>query len=221
MNHEVADVNSKLNTYRKRMYKPTSRSDLMYMLQNKTKIVTYDELLEYNSFNELMEEFGSCIILYPNRSDPSCGHWCCIFIIPGTDRVEYFDPYGCFLEEPIKEYNDEERSEIEKDENNQDITKKQKFGERRLLEPKLRELLLKSDYVDNLYWNETPFQNVECGANTCGLWNVLRLKNSHLPELEFRKIFFDLPSNSNPPVLPDLVVSSIICSLYPEMCENN
>lgn len=196
----------RLNVYRKRMYKPTSRSDLLYMLQDKIKIVTYDELLEYETFDELMKDFGSCIILYPNRSDPTCGHWCCIFIIPGTDRVEYFDPYGCFLEDPIKEFNDEEREEV-KDKDN-----------RRILEPKLKELLLKSDYIDNLYWNETPFQNTECGASTCGLWNVIRLKNSHLPELEFKKIFFDLPSNSSPPVLPDLVVSSLICNLYPEMC---
>ncbi len=203
-------ANNRLSVYRQRMYKPTSRSDLLYMLQNKIKIVTYDELLQYETFEDLMKEFGSCVILYPNRSDPSCGHWVSIFIIPGTDRVEYFDSYGCFIEEPVKEYNEEERE--------QSVIENPEKDNRRILEPKLRDLLLKSDYMDNLHWNETQFQNLELGASTCGLWNVIRLKNSHLPELEFRKIFFDLPSNSNPPVLPDLLVSSLICNLYPEMC---
>lgn len=186
---------SKLDTFRERMFKPTSKSDLSYMLNDKVKIITYSQLDDFSSFSDLIHPYNACILLYPNYNDPNIGHWCCVFV--RNNVCEYFDPYGCYIDEPIGDYN--QTSKID--------------GIRRV-EPKLLKLLVDSEYAHNVFWNETAFQNEDLGSQTCGLWNVLRLKNSHLPELEFKKIYYDLPNKSN--IAPDLLVSAIICSLFPE-----
>ena len=78
---------STLDKYRARMYKPTSRKDLYYMLDDAVKIVTYDELNSFNSLDELLEPYQSVIILYPGETDPDVGHWVALFAIPGSDAT--------------------------------------------------------------------------------------------------------------------------------------
>lgn len=187
-----------LEKYRARMYKPTSRNDLMYMLGNKCRIITYDELSNFNSFSELMDPYQCCILLYPNHDDPEVGHWCCCFIMPGTNIVQYFDSYGAYIDEPVGEFN------------------KDAVHERKRIEPKLLELLASSPYADNVWWNETIFQSEDKATTTCGLWTVVRLKNNHLTENEFATLYYDTPVKEG--VLPDLLVSAVICKLFPEKC---
>lgn len=196
----MEEATAQLEKYRARMYKPTSRSDLKYMLDNAVKIVTYDELLEYKTLQELLSPYQSVIILYPNNQDPEIGHWCCIFVIPGTDRLEYFDSYGCYIDSMITDDEDE------------DILHKPTK-----IEPKLLKLLIESPYGDNVWWNETAFQSTRLATATCGLWVVLRLKNNHMTEDQFKKLYYDGPTAAK--ILPDLMVSTIICDMYPEMAK--
>jgi hypothetical protein len=185
-----------LEKYRDRMFRPTSRNDLNYMLDNKVKILTYDQLDNYTSFDELMNPYHALIILYPNADDPEVGHWCCCYIMQGVDnRVEYFDSYGAYIDEPVGEYNKGIRSP-------------------RKIEPKLLDLIKDSPYADRIWWNEIPFQSESEATATCGLWCVARLKNTHLTEEGFATLYFDLPVKQK--VLPDLLVAGVICNLYPE-----
>jgi hypothetical protein len=191
---------SQLEKYRERMYKPTSRSDLQYMLNDKVKIINYDELMKYTTFKDLMDPYQSVIILYPNADDPEVGHWCCIFIIPGTNRCEYFDPYGAYIDNPVEEYNEEMES----------------LHQRRRIEPKLLELLIDSPYGDNCWWNETPFQSIDIASQVCGLWCAYRLKNNHLTEKDFKRLYFDTPTSQG--IVPDMLIAALTCDQYPDLC---
>jgi hypothetical protein len=188
---------AELEKYRARMLAPTSRKDLEYMLDNRVKIVSYDELQDYKSFRELMDPYQAVIILYPNHNDPDIGHWVTCFIMPGSNIVQYFDSYGCYPDEPVGEFNEDA------------------IHERKRIEPKLLELLIDSPYADNVYWNETPFQSETIATSTCGLWCVFRLKNNHLTEDGFKKLYYDAPVNGG--ILPDLLVATLTCELYPEI----
>lgn len=199
MLENIMETPSELEKIRARMYAPTSKKDLEHMLNGKSRIVVYDQLNDYTSFKDLIEPYQSLIILYPNADDPEIGHWTCIFVIPGTDRVEYFDSYGAYIDEPVGEYNKDKKA----------------LHDPQRIEPRLLELLAASPYADNLYFNETPFQSEDHASQTCGLWVVLRLKNNYLKEEAFEKEYFDIPTNAG--VLPDLLAAAMILEMYPEM----
>lgn len=214
MNHEQKQISDnealldELDSYERRMLAPTSKRDIKFMLSNACKVVLYEDLETYDSLDELLAPYQSVVILYPNSIDPdddenTVGHWCTIFKSTSGDRVEFFDSYGSYIDNNIKLVND-------------DIL--DKFHKPHLLEPKLLKLLYESPYCDNVHWNETEYQCSTCDTQTCGLWCVARLKNKHLNEYEFKKIYHDGPlSDPSLPILPDLLVSGLICNLYPEM----
>lgn len=186
----------------KLMYEPTSSRDLLDMLDNKVNIVTYDELKNIQSFQQLMEPYQSAIILYPNYADPNIGHWICVFVQPGMNRVQYFDSYGCFIDDPILEFN----KDVKKDDTIQYPSTRNK------LEPLLVKLLLDSPYKDSVYFNETPFQDLDKGTSTCGLWCVIRIKENHMSENEFKKLYYDYPLEHD--ILPDILITGVIYNLF-------
>lgn len=199
----ISNLNSEdmLEVYRDRMFEPTSKKDLEYMLDGKVKIVTYNELDNFNDIQELLDPYQATIILYPNHEDPNFGHWICIFRMCGESNniLQYFDPYGAYVDEPISDFNEKAKT----------------LREPQRMEPRLIDLILNSIYKDTTEWNECPFQSDEIAVSTCGLWNVMRLKNNHLNEHGFKKQFYDAPRSMN--ILPDLLVSAMVVDLYPEM----
>lgn len=188
---------SELDNIRRIMYKPTSGQDLEYMTDGRANIVSYEELQNYNTFDELVGEDGAAIILYPNAGT-NVGHWTCVFVMPYTGAVQFFDSYGISPDEELDEYNSDPNT----------IHKRQRFP------PKLLDLLLKSQYADSVFWNEYPMQSLDKATNTCGLWCVFRLKNRSLTENEFKKLFYDIPYNSG--ISPDLALSRLTSIHYPE-----
>lgn len=192
-----APEETKLDKYRKLMYAPTSRDNLLYMLDGRTNVYTYDELKDINSLEQLLSPYGSAILLYPN-SNSDMGHWTCIFNMPGTGRIEFFDSYGGYIDDMIGEYNEDMK-----------VLRRPKR-----IEPKLLELMIASPYED-FHYNEVPYQSDKIASNCCGLWTVMRLKNNMLTDDQFRKEFYDLPTSLN--LLPDLFVSQLIYKLYPEL----
>jgi len=187
-----------LDKIRRRMYTPSSRGDIMMMLDSKVKVITYDQISNYETLEKLLEPFYSVVMLYPNGQDESVGHWCCLFTNIGTERLEVFDSYGAYIDEPVEKYN-------------LDVMHK-----KHKLEPELLKLILESKYADNTHYNDMPYQSNKVATATCGLWTVMRLKNKHLVDEEFQKIWYDLPVENG--ILPDLVVSDVTCHLYPMMC---
>lgn len=190
---------SELDYYREIMYSPTSREDLEYMLDNQVHIVSYQELLTFNTLDDLLEDYGAAIILYPNAGT-NVGHWCCIFFMPGTDIIQFFDPYGVYPDDQLDDFNYDSDT----------IHKRTQFP------PKILELLLDTPY--RVRYNEFPLQNLSLAANTCGLWCVFRLKNRSLTEEQFKKLFYDVPVNKN--ISPDLALSRLTSIVYPEYRPN-
>lgn len=195
-----------IDTYKRRMYRPTSKKDLEYMLSGKCKIILYSELDQYNAIDELLNPFGCCIILYPSPTDEDIGHWTCTFRVPGADdldqelKYEYFDSYGCTIDDPIEKYN----------------KTKTMLHKRGRIEPKLLKLMAEANHEGKyLNYNETPFQSNEFETSTCGLWCVMRLKENHLNEDHFRGEYYELPKGMD--LEPDFFISAKICKLYPEM----
>lgn len=202
----------KLERIRARMFKPTSRSDLQYMLDGRAKIVPYAELAGYRTLEELLEPYQTVILLYPSPNDTEVGHWVTFFVMPGTDFIQYFDSYGCDVDEPVGDYNEEKRREEEGLAPRNPDTIRQP----RRIEPYFTELLLASRYADRAAFNETPFQSDEVATATCGLWCVARIKNNYLGEDGFRRLYLETAEAHG--LDPDLLVSAVICDLYPEMC---
>lgn len=193
-----------LEKIRQRMYEPTSRKDIQYMLNGKVRVIEYTDLGSFSTLEELLEPYMSVVILYPNPPpDNEVGHWCCLFTNTGTERLEFFDSYGAYVDEKIGEYDDV--LEVSKD----------LMHTPRKIEPRLLDLILESRYADNVHWNDTEYQSSTIATNTCGLWCVARLKNKHLNEYEFKKIYLDIPISRN--ILPDSLVSEVILELHSEM----
>ena|ERR1700722_2225846 len=210
-----------------RMLYPTSKRDILFMLGGACKVVTYDELDQYNTLTELLNPYQNVVILYPNAPEPDedpddvVGHWCCIFKSSSGDRIEFFDSYGSYIDDKIKDYDHDidEMYGSESDEEGGEKTYERldRFHKPHHLEPKLLKLLYSSD-CENVHWNDCEYQCSDCDSQTCGLWCVARLKNKHLNESQFKSIYHDGPLNDPKfPVLPDILVSGVISMLYPEM----
>lgn len=198
----VRSPSEELEKIRSLMFRPTSRNDLLCMLDHKVNIVTYDQLQSYDTFEQLMDPYNCCIILYPSPTDPDVGHWCCVFVMPGQGgHVEFFDSYGSFVDEVAVEYSNTRRKQIPN---------------------KLSELLVESPYADKVWWNETPFQSDPedpdspsgLSTATCGFWCVVRLKCNSYNENAFKKLYYDLPLENG--LIPDQLVCAVIHMLYPE-----
>lgn len=187
---------------RKRMFTPTRREDLLFMLDNKCRCVIYNEIEQFKTLDELLEPYGCVIILYPNYPDSNMGHWCCLFTNNSGTYLEFFDSYGAYIDDKIAEYD-------ELQENDTRMHKPTK------IEPTLLKLILESKHK-NVHFNDTPYQLDDIDTCTCGLWVVLRLKTKQYNEVAFRKMAFDLPISQG--VDPDLMVSELTCHLYPELC---
>lgn len=190
-----------LEKYRNRMLRPTSKKDLLYMLGDAVKIIKYEEIENFATLKDLLDPFQAVILLYANANDEEVGHWACIFVMPGTNILQYFDSYGCYIDDKIRTFNEADEKVL--------------MHEQKRIEPKLVNLILESPYADSVYWNEYAFQTNSIATSTCGCWCVLRLKNNHLDEEGFKKVYLDLPTKQN--ILPDLLVATIICDTYPEM----
>jgi hypothetical protein len=198
--NEIERASQTINKIRARMYTPTSRKDIEYMLGGQVRVIAYDELDNFNTIEELLYPYMSVVILYPNGPQGDVGHWTCCFTSIGSDRLEYFDSYACFIDSKIEEYN-----------NGDD-----RFHRPQPIYPRLLELILNSHYAHNMHYNEYEFQSANIATACCGLWCVVRLKSKHLNENMFRKLWLDLPVAGK--VLPDFLVSYMTCKWFPEMC---
>jgi hypothetical protein len=70
---------------------PLSDDDIRKVLGNDIKIWNYPQLKNLNDINEMFDEKGRAILLYPNIS-PTSGHWTAL--LNKKDSIETFDPYG-------------------------------------------------------------------------------------------------------------------------------
>jgi hypothetical protein len=76
---------------------PLSDTDIRKVLGSNIKIWNYPQLGGLERVEQMFDDQGRAIILYPN-SGPSSGHWCCL--INKRNGIHYFDSYGEEPEEP-------------------------------------------------------------------------------------------------------------------------
>jgi hypothetical protein len=182
------------------MYEPISRKDMEYMMAGKTKVISYEELHNFQSLGELLSPYQNVVVLYSSPSNPDVGHWCCMFA--SGDYCEFFDSYGCMIDDKIQQYNEYVQSHPT-------------MHKQHVLEPVLLHLLLNSEYADNFHYNEFVYQSKDYQTATCGYWCILRLKNKHMNEYQFSKLYYDLPHEYD--IMPDEFAVARINTLFPEI----
>lgn len=156
---------------------PLSSEDIEKLLDGKTRIMSYKQLMKHKNINEVLEPFGSVVILLESRDN--FGHWLCL--IKRGDTIEFFDPYG------IKP--DNQRAFIPA------AYKKQHYPEKYLVK-----LLLNSRY--KIRYSEFKLQDInDSEISTCGRWCCMRIIFKDLDEYQFKKLF------TGKSLKPDLLVT--------------
>ncbi len=158
---------------KKSINKSFSARDILDMVDHKANLITYPQLLKYETIDEAMGKYGALVLLYETRE--YYGHWCTIFKL-NKNTLEFFDPYGIIIDDELKFINKKFRQE-----SNQDF-------------PYLTKLLYNSKY--KITYNHHQFQKYGHNINTCGRWVSLRLIFRKLSLKQFIKLF-DLKGINN------------------------
>jgi hypothetical protein len=153
---------------------PLKSSDIKNIFNGKIKILLYSDIAKYNSIEELLHPYGRVIFLYYWKNEPTqYGHWCCCFY-NGRGNIEYFNSFGGFIDETLKDIDYKFRKE-----NNQDYKH-------------LTALMLKHN--GDIEYNDKQLQK-KVGTATCGRWCCYRMQRMDLNIDEFQKIFNNIKTN--------------------------
>ena len=119
------------------------------------KIVKYNELKEYKTFNDLLPSHDSFIIVLI-ESEYNSGHWCCLFRTK-TDDIYWMDSYGVkpdgelkFIPERMRKLLGENSNELQR--------------------------LMKTIPKDKFHYFKERLQTMKDGVNTCGRWCMFFIK---------------------------------------------
>lgn len=137
----------------------------MKLINNKANLVTYPELVKYNSIDDALGPYKACIILY--LTSKNYGHWCCLF--RKGNVIYFFDSYGIFIDDELK-FTDENFRKA----NNQYY-------------PHLTYLLHKSPY--KIDYNNHKLQSENGNITTCGRFVGCRLILRNLNNDQFASLF--------------------------------
>lgn len=149
---------------------PLSDSDMKKMIPT-LKVVTYTELLNANSLDDILDEKGRLMLLYLTESAMQ-GHWVCLLKLRDKPVVEYFDPYGGFKADGEKKWiSKEKQREFGQDTNH------------------LTKLLKSSPYT--IKSSKVKFQKDKADVNTCGRHCLTRLYFKHLDLKQYAKMVED------------------------------
>lgn len=145
--------------------KALSGSDILKLLNGRTRVMKYSELSKVDDINQLLFGYDSCVILILSKEN--YGHWVCL--TRNNNILEFFDSYGYFIDDPIYFKN---TSKYFRTVNKQDY-------------PHLTYLLLKNsnDYV--ITYNELVFQKTAPNISTCGRHVVCRIRYKKMDLYEY------------------------------------
>lgn len=147
------------------MKKSLSDSEITDYLDGKCKILTYEQLCDYDNIFDAMGPYEALVLLYLTRE--RYGHWCCCFT--QDNSIVFFDSYSAIPDDEL-DY----------------IPKKvrDRFCENY---PHLTKLLYESERP--IEYNEFVLQAKGNGISTCGRWTCVRLKYRDIPTSNFAKLF--------------------------------
>lgn len=154
--------------------------DIMDIVKGQVNIYEYKDLANYSNIDDILHTYGACIILYELRQ--GFGHWVLLHKV-SNNTLEFFDPYGMYIDEELKFIDPHMRSVLGED------------------VPHLTHLIENSSYhiIENTY----RFQEVKSDVNTCGRHVSVRLRFRDLHLNEYIKLF------KNSKLNPDEWVSAL------------
>ena len=165
------------------MEKALSGNEMMRIVKNKAKLLTYPQLKQYKTLDDLMKPYGAVILLY--LTHPNYGHW--VGIIQHPDRIEMFDSYGIVPDDELKFASMKFREDND------------------MISPYLLNLFAKSGLP--VEYNSDKLQKFAQGVNTCGRWVALRILLRNMDLKEFVKFVKKMRKEGIPP--DELVVKLI------------
>lgn len=145
-----------------------SGEDIMRMCKNKVKIISYEDMENYKTLDDIFDINNATIILY--ETSDHFGHW--TLLLKDKNYLEFFDPYGLKPDEELN-YDNKYNKRIHNG----------------VTVAHLTHLLNESDY--KLNYNRKRLQQFLKDVNTCGRWCVARVLLRHFTLSEFQKLFTD------------------------------
>lgn len=166
-----------------------SDKDVLELTNYKTNLYTYPELAQFNNINEMLGEYGCCVILFLTKWH--YGHWTACFRV-NENTIEFFDSYG---------YMPDDEKEFIEDNFMKDSNQNRNY---------LSELLYKSGC--KIIYNEYKLQKRIKGINTCGKHCCVRINNRLIPHKKYCEMLINKKYN------PDFLVTAI-CLEYKNKME--
>ena len=145
------------------MEKPLSNTDIERKLNNKTRVIKYNELRNFSTIEQLLYPYGNAIILYPTGVD--IGHWTCVvysYNSKGEKIIEFFDPYGISVDNEFK-YSAKKCPHY------------------------LAYLLYQTPY--KIEYNDNKLQKFCKNISTCGRHVINRVLNKDIPLKDYNKLY--------------------------------
>lgn len=146
------------------MNKSLSNTDILNLLHGQTNVIKYADLANYNSVHDVLDPYGSAVILYPAETLDN-GHWTCLLYSvnkKGQRVVEFFDPYG--------------------------FSPDTEFRKTKIKLPRfLARLLMTSEMP--LEYNNHRIQKVANNIATCGRHCVNRIRNADMDIDTYKRLF--------------------------------
>lgn len=143
-----------------------SNKDISKFFGGKVNVLTYDQVSDCQTIEEVLGPDDRAVILYFWQTDPILGHWCAVFKTP-RNTIEFFNSFGSV---PDKTLNDIP------------IGFKKQHGEGFKT---LTKLLYNSP--NQIEYNNKCFQAND--SSTCGRYCVLRLCCADIPIEQFQHLF--------------------------------
>ena len=138
-----------------------SDDNMRKICEGEVNILSYRDVMQCESLDDVLGEFGAAIILY--ETEPQYGHWVSLMSV-GKGVVEFFDPYGKRPDSQL-----------------------QYIPASMHCEPVLQELCDAAGA--KLIWNEVPLQSETSHISTCGRWSSVRVAMRFMTLQQFQNFF--------------------------------
>lgn len=145
--------------------KAFSGNDVLDLVDGESKLVRYPDLYKYDTIEEVLYPYNCFFLLYETKF--KYGHWVCV-ILHDNGVLEFFDPYGYFIDHQLKFISDKYRLKSHQD------------------YPYLSRLFLNSPY--KIVANDEKLQKKYKNNSTCGRHIGLRMVLRDLPLKDYQKI---------------------------------
>jgi hypothetical protein len=159
-----------------------SGQDILRITDHKTSIMTYEELENVTSLEEIFKPHGAVVILY--QTSENFGHWVAL-LNNGDKRLEFYDPYGLNVDEELNLDND--------------YNIRTHGG---VLQPHLSILIKQGGY--KVTYNNVRLQEMLEDVNTCGRYCAMRIRFRDISMKKFNGLL-----TNNHHYTPDMWISAM------------